>query len=1175
MKCFGCSKEIKIQKTCDYCDYIFCSDSCYQAHSIAYHRIHKHNKKIITNNIQIQNIQQKKFIPDSKYLVKGYILPKIVYDNTYELNNFVPVMDKNNPRIIGSGSYGQVFLAFNTIDKKLYAIKHMEKDCLQNALHSLSGIYTEIEIQSRIRHPNIIQLLYVKETKTSFDLVMDYANSGSLFDYIRRNKGLSESKSFQLFIQVVNAIYFLHDNDLIHRDIKPENILLFDYNNVKLCDFGWCVRLNGGQRGTFCGTTEYMAPEMVNQKEYSKEIDVWSLGVLLYEMLHGYSPFIPNKKYFNEREVMENIKIHRLKFDKKVSEDCKDLIFHLLDENRGRRYKVEDIFYSNFVKRYENNKAKIRENIIKVHRNKTPNIKEIKKLNINYNDERQPIIVKRINDDPKNKIIMHKKEYYFNNVKNIQKFDNYSNVQHLHGDYSKDKIKPKKYISNNTAKNFYPKAIAKTREKEIINLCTLEKPIIINNNNEIKIEQNDIHNIVYHSPNKNNSLEKIQNNNQLSTCNNQINPELIYGKDFQDSKNNNNIYNSPTVSKIKTKIMKNSSSKKDKDFNNTTSNISQHYEQKIIIKNNENTFNEKEKEKNAGKKENEREKTEIAREYSYESITENSNNNNSNNISKEEIITPIAMVKKLPVNAGNSLINQYNNSNNINIKTKKSFAKKNSEKNENINHSFYGNFSSKNQNPKSYISYQPNRCYLLNYKNKSPIMVRNISEINFDRLNKNKTNPIDYKEKKPQSNFIKEKIHNISNKAQTIELKSESNNKSFDKYSKYNNNDLIYNINIAKKIPSNTNTNFYRKKSDLNKCEDNISPPKNMNNGENISPNTNKNSNLIKDNNLSSNNLYKNIVYSNINYVIINNNSSHHVTQNNLDNATSLMDEAEEIEMKLKQAKNNAANIPNDDHLKNNITINNNNNSSLLTKYNNDNSEIFNICNESFTHNIDNNKTIMNKNNYYNTTLNFSKKSKSKSVSKCKKMDMGIQKPFNKENNVNNLNILNNLTVTNNPNNYNKGNNKIKDENNKKIELKKNLSEFLLKKRPYKNDKIKQIKTFDGEDESNKINRTTTIQNKDNNSFNEEKEKNENANKKNNYIINSYNNKEKIECIKETFISDYSRVIDEIAFDGEEIVDDSQKTPRKVSDKVKIFPKELLGDFNKNIRNKSKAKKKK
>ena len=73
--------------------------------------------------------------------------------------------------------------------------------------------------------------------------------------------------------------------------------------------------------------------------------------------------------------------------------------------------------------------------------------------------------------------------------------------------------------------------------------------------------------------------------------------------------------------------MKNSSSKKDKDFNNTTSNISQHYEQKIIIKNNENTFNEKEKEKNAGKKENEREKTEIAREYSYESITENSNNN--------------------------------------------------------------------------------------------------------------------------------------------------------------------------------------------------------------------------------------------------------------------------------------------------------------------------------------------------------------------------------------------------------------------------------------------------------------------------------------------------------------------------------------------------------------------
>ena len=95
-------------------------------------------------------------------------------------------------------------------------------------------------------------------------MVLEYAKGGSLFHYIRRRRYLDENSAFSLFIQVVNAVYFLHKNDLIHRDIKPENILLFENNIIKLCDFGWCVKLEEGeQRGTFCGTTEYMSPELV------------------------------------------------------------------------------------------------------------------------------------------------------------------------------------------------------------------------------------------------------------------------------------------------------------------------------------------------------------------------------------------------------------------------------------------------------------------------------------------------------------------------------------------------------------------------------------------------------------------------------------------------------------------------------------------------------------------------------------------------------------------------------------------------------------------------------------------------------------------------------------------------------------------------------------------------
>ncbi len=151
----------------------------------------------------------------------------------------------------------------------------MERKLLAEKLNNLDGIYKEIYIQSRIDHPNILPILYFRETVSDFDLVLEYAQYGSLFYFIRKNKRLNEPLTFSLFIQVVNAVYFFHKNNLIHRDIKPENILIFNNNNIKFCDFGWCVKLEEGQqRVTFCGTTEYMSPELVIHEEYIKEIDV-------------------------------------------------------------------------------------------------------------------------------------------------------------------------------------------------------------------------------------------------------------------------------------------------------------------------------------------------------------------------------------------------------------------------------------------------------------------------------------------------------------------------------------------------------------------------------------------------------------------------------------------------------------------------------------------------------------------------------------------------------------------------------------------------------------------------------------------------------------------------------------------------------------------------------------
>ena len=386
MKCRNCFKVLFSQIKCNSCNNLFCSNSCLDSHLFINHRSANLQKNKIYEKPKIERINNNEnIIPYSifsPYITEGYISNQIKYESIYDLNNFIPVLEFNSPKIIGIGSYGKVYLYRNITDKKLYAIKHLDKMILCKSIHTIKRIYDEINIQSRIHHQNIVRLLNVKENDKSIYLIMEYANTGSLFKYIRDKQCLSEEESFIFFSQIINAIYFLHKNDFIHRDIKPENILIFDNKVCKLCDFGCCVELNGKQRSTYCGTTEYMSPEIVNKMEYSKEIDIWSLGILLYEMIHGYSPFNPNNEYYNTKEVIDKIKIHDLHFDINISKECKDLICHLLDKNAKNRYKIEDIFNSDFIKKYEKKKLYFtNEKYINNTNENKLNLKDIKKSN--------------------------------------------------------------------------------------------------------------------------------------------------------------------------------------------------------------------------------------------------------------------------------------------------------------------------------------------------------------------------------------------------------------------------------------------------------------------------------------------------------------------------------------------------------------------------------------------------------------------------------------------------------------------------------------------------------------------------------------------------------------------------------------------------------------------------
>ena len=680
--CSRCSKIISSKKYCSHCNSIFCSDFCLKHHINISHLNELYNKQSNDNNINNNNVLisannsliSENNNSDNKYkkspfITKGTMtLGKVIYDETFSLKNFKPVLENGKDKIIGTGAYGKVFLAINKYDKKCYAIKHMIKKDLYKALKTLKGIYTEIDIQSRINHPNIIRLLYVKERSESFDLVMEFAKYGNLYSYIKKHSYLTEDKSFKFFIQVVNAIYFLHKNDLIHRDIKPENILLFE-DCVKLCDFGWCARLDGGNRGTFCGTAEYMSPEMVNKEEYSKDIDIWSLGILLYEMIHGHSPFKPNKAKFNINDIIDNIKIKDLKFNENITKECKELIIHLLDRDVTKRYKIEDIFNSNFVKYYENyykmKKSSLTTRKTEINNNKKNNTnKNCETLDNNF------VYTKHIISN-NNQLLIDK-----NNIKNKDEFQ---------------KMKCK--IKNKTARNFYPSNLNK-KEKEKDNSINIEDSNknnnIMNNNNLITskyssyskvkktenkfdsaryISQDNLLNY-FNKPKNNNVKEKHQiNNNTISTRNlikNDTNNNNVNLK--QDLTLKKNKYNQSLTQRTKfsTQTAKNKNVSLN-DNNNTTKqlytnrskntnkikarlNSCENYPKKISMKSSECLFNNFEENK-----------TPLITDINDDTI----NNNKENTIN-----TRIKQNKKVKIKTGiNSINNNINNNEEIKIIT--------------------------------------------------------------------------------------------------------------------------------------------------------------------------------------------------------------------------------------------------------------------------------------------------------------------------------------------------------------------------------------------------------------------------------------------------------------------------------------------------------------------------
>jgi serine/threonine protein kinase len=262
--------------------------------------------------------------------------------------DFVPV--KTSKKILDVGTYGEVQLMQNINSNKLYAIKIIRKS-LVSPIIPLKVLFREIMIHKTLIHPNIVRLVDHYEDISKIYIVLEFVEKGSLFDLIRRKIKLLETEACGIFVQICVGLNYLHQKNIIHRDIKPENLLISKDGIVKISDFGWSAQASD-KKTTFCGTLDYMSPEMINSRPYTEKLDIWALGVLLYEMMHGYPPY----KAKTPKELDRMISSNTYTVGPHVSKTCAQLITGLLQSDPENRLSLLDILKSQWVQEYTENK---------------------------------------------------------------------------------------------------------------------------------------------------------------------------------------------------------------------------------------------------------------------------------------------------------------------------------------------------------------------------------------------------------------------------------------------------------------------------------------------------------------------------------------------------------------------------------------------------------------------------------------------------------------------------------------------------------------------------------------------------------------------------------------------------------------------------------------------------
>ena len=238
-------------------------------------------------------------------------------------------------KVLGRGAFGKVILCQKLDSKKYYAVKILSK---QNIVETdqLEHTKAEKKILQHVNHPFLVNLEYAFQTPEKLYFVMEFMRGGELFQHLRKSKRFSEKRAKFYTACIVSGISFLHNKNYIYRDLKLENLLLDDKGYCKLTDFGLAKFIDkNDQANTFCGTPDYLSPEVILGRGHNRPADWWSLGILIYEMLYGIPPFYSSSNQKMYRRIIKE----KVSFKKnpKISNEAKDLILKLLVKKADNR----------------------------------------------------------------------------------------------------------------------------------------------------------------------------------------------------------------------------------------------------------------------------------------------------------------------------------------------------------------------------------------------------------------------------------------------------------------------------------------------------------------------------------------------------------------------------------------------------------------------------------------------------------------------------------------------------------------------------------------------------------------------------------------------------------------------------------------------------------------------